>query len=69
MIGRIVGLVIGLATALFGYGLWKPVQLARYVPVKYLDLSHFPLGPYEQYKALTAGLTIALGLAIALNRI
>ena len=66
MIGRLLGLIVGLAIAAVGYGLWKPLEFARYVPPKYLDLSHFPLGPYEQYKAIVAGMTVALGLVVAL---
>lgn len=66
MIGRLLGLIVGLAIAAVGYGLWKPVEFARYIPPKYLDLSHFPLGPYEQYKAIVAGMTVALGLVVAL---
>ncbi len=66
MIGRLLGLIVGLAIAAVGYGLWKPVEFAKYVAPKYLDLSHFPLGPYEQYKVIVAGMTIALGLAVAL---
>ena len=66
MIGRLLGLIVGLAIAAVGYGVWKPVEFAKYIPPKYLDLSHFPLGPYEQYKVIVVGLTMALGLAVAL---
>ena len=66
MIGRLLGLIVGLAIAAVGYGLWKPVEFAKYVPTKYLDLAHAPLGPYEQYKGIVAGLTVFLGVVVAL---
>lgn len=61
MLGRLLGFVVGLGIAAFGYGLWKPATFAKYV-----DLSHVPLGPFATYKTVVCGLIIALGLAVAL---
>ncbi len=66
MIGRLIGLIVGLAIAAFGYGLWKPVEFAKYVPTKYVNPATFPLGPFAEYKLIVIILTIALGIVVAL---
>lgn len=66
MIGRLLGLLAGAAIAALGYGLWKPVEFAKYVAPKYLDLAHVNFGPFAEYKTLLAFMTIALGVAVAL---
>jgi len=66
MIGRLLGLLAGAAIAALGYGLWKPLEFAKYVDPKYLDLAHIELGPFAQYRTLIAFMTIALGAAVAL---
>lgn len=66
MIGRLIGLIFGLAIAAVGYGMWKPVEFAKYVPPKYLDLSHVPLGPFAPYNTLVYGLIFILGVVVAL---
>ena len=66
MFGRLLGLLAGAAIAALGYGLWKPVEFARYVEPKYLDMAQVELGPFAPYKTLIAFMTIAVGAAVAL---
>ncbi len=61
MIGRVIGLVIGLAIAALGYGLYKPAVFAKYV-----DLAHVELGPFGQYRDIVAGLVAVVGVVVAL---
>ena len=61
MIGRLLGIIAGIAIALFGYGLLKPAAFARYV-----DFAHFEMGPFGMYKTLIAGLIMATGAAVAI---
>ncbi len=61
MIGRFIGVVIGLALIALGYGLWKPETFAKYV-----DLAHIDLGPFAAYRTIVCGVIAVLGLVIAL---
>lgn len=64
MIGRILGLAIGLLVLASGFGLWKPAVAARYQHV--VDFAGLPLAGFDQYRGLVSWLVMALGLAIAL---
>ncbi len=61
MLGRFVGVVVGLAFITLGYGLWKPATFAQYV-----DLAKVDLGPFAPYRTIVAGMIAVVGLAIAL---
>jgi hypothetical protein len=63
MFGRLAGLVVGLAIALAGLGLWKPLLAAKYE--KAIDFAALKLGPFDQYRAMVSLLIIAAGLVIA----
>ena len=60
MFGRIVGTVVGLVIAAFGYGLWKPAIFADVV-----DLGRIGIGPFAPHRTLVCGLIIVIGLAVA----
>ena len=61
MIGRIVGLIVGAAIALTGYGMLKPHLFARYY-----DFAKLSLGPFAEYKILVCWMIVALGAVVAL---
>ena len=64
MFGRLVGLVIGLAIAATGFGLYKPLVAAKYET--FVDFTRLPLGPFDQYRTIVAFLVMALGIVVAL---
>ncbi|MEI9964816.1 MAG: hypothetical protein WDM92_08965 [Caulobacteraceae bacterium] len=61
MLGKVVGVVVGLAVAAFGIAAWKPALLAQAV-----DLSRVDFGPYAAYRTTVCWLIVAVGLAIVL---
>jgi len=61
MLGRFVGVVVGLALIGLGYGLWKPAAYAQYV-----DLANVDLGPFAPYRTIVAGMIAVVGLVIAI---
>ena len=61
MIGRIVGIVVGAALAITGYGMLKPA-----IFVKFFDFSKLSVGPFAEYKILVCWMIVALGAAVAL---
>ena len=61
MIGRIVGVIVGAAIAVTGYGMLKPAPFA-----KYFDFTKLSLGPFVEYKTLVCWLIVALGVVVAL---
>jgi hypothetical protein len=61
MFGRIVGLIVGAAIAVTGYGILKPQPFS-----KYFDFNKLSLGPFAEYKTIVCGLIIVLGVAVAL---
>ena len=61
MIGRIVGVVLGAAIAVTGYGMLKPALLA-----KYYDFSKLSLGPFAEYKTVVCWIIVAFGVAVVL---
>ncbi len=61
MIGRILGVIIGVAIAATGYGLWRPATFGKYV-----DFAHFNLGDFAPYHSLVAWLIIVVGAAVAI---
>ena len=64
MFGRLVGLVIGLAIAAAGFGLYKPQIAAKYET--FVNFAKVPLGPFDQYHTIIAFLIMALGVVVAL---
>jgi hypothetical protein len=61
MIGRIVGILVGAAIALVGYGMLKPALFA-----KWFDFSKLTLGPFDEYKTLVCWMIVAIGAVVAL---
>ena len=61
MIGRIVGLIVGAAMALTGFGMLKPHLFARY-----FNFSKLSLGPFVEYKTLVCWMIVVLGAVVAL---
>ena len=60
MIGRIVGVIVGAAIALTGYGMLKPAVFA-----KYFDFSKLSLGPF----VVSGGEPVAMTVVDALARL
>ena len=60
MIGRVAGVIIGLALAGLGYGLLNPAPFAHVV-----DLAHVKLGDFDPYRSLVAIMIIIVGGAVA----
>ena len=61
MIGRVAGVIIGLALAVFGYGLLNPAPFAHVI-----DLAHVKLSDFDQYRSLVAYMIIIVGGAVAI---
>lgn len=61
MIGRILGVIVGAAIAVTGYGMLKPAMFA-----KYFDFTKLSLGPFVEYKTLVCWLIVAVGVVVAL---
>ena len=61
MNGRIVGVIVGAAIAVTGYGMLKPAPFA-----KYFDFTKLSLGPFVEYKTLVCWLIVAFGVVVAL---
>ena len=61
MIGRIVGVIVGAAIAVTGYGMLKPAVFA-----KYFDFAKLSLGPFTEYKTLVCWLIVAVGGVVVL---
>jgi hypothetical protein len=61
MIGRIVGVIVGAAIAVTGYGMQKPQTFARY-----FDFAKLPLGPFAEYKTIVCWMIVAVGVVVAL---
>lgn len=61
MIGRIVGTLVGAATALVGYGMLKPALF-----VKWFDFGKLSLGPFDAYRTIVCGLIVAFGAVVVL---
>jgi hypothetical protein len=61
MIGRIVGMLVGAAIALLGFGMLKPALF-----VKYFDFSKLTLGPFDEYKTLVCWMIVVFGAVVAL---
>ena len=61
MIGRIVGVIVGAAIAVTGYGMLKPQLFS-----KYFDFTKLSLGPFSQYHTLVCWLIVAVGVVVAL---
>jgi hypothetical protein len=63
MIGRLVGLVIGLAIAAAGFGLYKPLLAAKYET--FIDFARLSLGPFDMYRTVISFLIMAIGVVVA----
>ena len=61
MIGRVVGVIVGLALAGFGFGLLYPAPFAHII-----DLAHVRLGGFDPYRSVVAGMIILVGAAVAI---
>ena len=61
MFGRLLGLIVGAAIAVTGYGMLNPHPFA-----KYFDFGKLSLGPFAEYKTVVCWLIVALGAVVAL---
>ncbi len=62
MIGRLVGIVAGLAIFVFGFGIWKPALAAKYE--HFLDFAKLSLNVFDPYRPIVAFLIMAVGLVV-----
>ena len=61
MIGRVAGVIVGLALAGLGFGLLYPAPFAHI-----FNLAHVKLGDFDQYRSVVAGMIIVVGAAVAI---
>ncbi len=64
MLGRVFWLLVGALIVIVGAGLYAPEQIARVIPVRYLDFGQAPLGPFSPYRPAVAMLAMAFGLTV-----
>jgi hypothetical protein len=64
MIGRLLGLVVGVLILAFGFGLWKPEVAAKYE--HFLDFAKVHLAIFDPYRTIIAFLVMGFGLVVGI---